>query len=138
MIKEIFQKIYYSDTDAYGVVWHGAYLRWFEMGRMEFCSEMGMDLEELAEQDIIFPVTNINVKYKTPAKLNDEIVIETSVTELTQLSCTFKQIIKNKLTNVINAIAEVKIVAVNNKGELYRRLPSNIKENFEKVMICKD
>ena len=34
------QKVYYSDTDAYGVVWHGSYLRWLEMGRVEYCEDL--------------------------------------------------------------------------------------------------
>mgnify|MGYP003304748190 CR=1 FL=1 len=131
------RKVYFADTDAYGVVWHGTYLRWFEMGRIEFCSELGMNLATLAQQNVVFPVAGINIKYKTPAKLNDEIIIETSVEKLTPLSCTFKQIVKNKSTEIINATAEVEVVAVNNEGKLYRRFPQEIKEKFDKVITVK-
>ena len=41
MRNEFIQKIYYADTDAYGVVWHGAYLRWLEKGRCDFSEELG-------------------------------------------------------------------------------------------------
>ena len=50
------QKVYYSDTDSYGVVWHGSYLRWLEMGRVELCNEMGLNINELHAQDIALPV----------------------------------------------------------------------------------
>ena len=44
-MKNIFEtKVYYSDTDAYGVVWHGAYLRWLEKGRADLCNTLGLDL----------------------------------------------------------------------------------------------
>ena len=41
------QKVFYSDTDAYGVVWHGSYLRWLEMGRVYLCEKAGLFLKEL-------------------------------------------------------------------------------------------
>ena len=42
-MKNIFeQKVSYCDTDAYGVVWHGSYLRWLEIGRMYFCDDIGL------------------------------------------------------------------------------------------------
>ena len=63
------QKVYYSDTDAYGVVWHGSYLRWLEMGRVEYCEDLGLNLIELEKQDIVMPVTNMNIRYKANANI---------------------------------------------------------------------
>ena len=76
-MKHIFeQKVFYSDTDAYGVVWHGSYLRWLEMGRVGVCEMLGHNLIDLKEKDIVLPVVNLNVKYKMSAKLNDVVVTE--------------------------------------------------------------
>ncbi len=47
MKHEFTHRVYYADTDAYGVVWHGTYLRWMEMGRVELCDKLGLDLVEL-------------------------------------------------------------------------------------------
>ena len=58
-------KVYYSDTDAYGVVWHGSYLRWLEMGRVMLCEQAGYKLSQLEKEDIVLPVAEINLKYKT-------------------------------------------------------------------------
>ena len=75
-------KVFYSDTDAYGVVWHGSYLRWLEMGRVMLCEEKGgAKLSELENNDIVLPVTELNVKYKNSAKLEDEITIETEISD---------------------------------------------------------
>lgn len=126
------QKVYYGDTDAYGVVWHGAYLRWMEQGRVELLNEMGLDLVELKKQDIVLPVTNLNIRYKSSAKLDDTIVIETEPLKLTPLTLSFSQTIKNKGTGKIHIQAEVEGVAVNNEGRLYRRMPESLKEVFEK------
>ena len=92
------QKVFYADTDAYGVVWHGTYLRWLEMGRVYLCEKLGLDLVTLKEQDVLLPVTNMNVKYKMSAKLNDDIIIETEISKFNGFSVTFKQVILDKVT----------------------------------------
>lgn len=133
-MKHIFeQKVYYSDTDAYGVVWHGAYLRWLEMGRVELCEKLGHCLLELQAQNIVLPVINLNVRYKSSAKLNDEMIIETSIQKFNSLSVTFKQTIRSKATNKIFVEALVELVAIDNDGKLYRRMPQILVEAFEKA-----
>jgi acyl-CoA thioester hydrolase len=134
MKHELKQKVYYSDTDAYGVVWHGSYLRWMEMGRVELCEAIGLNLLELVEQDIVLPVVNLNVKYKFSAKLNDEVIIETSIQKFTSLSVVFEQKIKDKTTNKIFTEALVELVAINNNGKLYRKMPTVLLDAFEKVI----
>ncbi len=136
-MKHIFeQKVFYSDTDAYGVVWHGSYLRWLEMGRVLWCEQAGYNLIDLKEQDIVLPVTNLNVRYKKSARLNDELIIETSIVKFNNLSVTFKQTIKSKETNITYIEAEVDVVAISNEGKLYRRMPSILAEVFERELKC--
>ncbi len=128
------QKVYYSDTDAYGVVWHGAYLRWLEMGRVMWCEMTGHNLIDLKNQDIVLPVVGLNIRYKSSAKLNDEIIIETSIEKCSNLSVTFKQFIKSKETGKIFTEASVEVVAINNEGKLYRRMPEVLKKIFERAL----
>lgn len=125
------QQVFYSDTDAYGVVWHGSYLRWLEMGRVFYCEQLGLDLISLKENDIVIPVTNLNVRYKASAKLNDKLIIKTKVSKITPLSMTFEQTITNAETNQTYIQAFVDVVAINNSGKLYRRLPDVLKTAFE-------
>ena len=128
------QKVYYSDTDAYGVVWHGSYLRWLEMGRTEFGEEIGIILPELVEQNIAMPVVNINLKYKASAKLNDEIVVETAIQKFNALSVTFEQKIKAKNSDKTFIEAVVDVVAIDNNGKLSRKMPQILLEMFEKAI----
>ena len=132
MEHEFTQQVFYSDTDAYGVVWHGSYLRWLEMGRVYYCENLGLNLIDLKEQDIVLPVTNLNVRYKSSAKLNDKIIVKTKVSKITPLSITFEQNIVNKETGALYIQALVDIVAINNSGKLYRRLPDILKIAFDK------
>ena len=138
-MKNIFeQNIYYADTDAYGVVWHGAYLRWMEKGRCDFCEDLGFNLVELVKQDIALPVANMNVKFKASAKLNDKLIVETWISKLTPICVTFSQSIKNKETGTVYILADFDIVAVNNDGKLYRRNPEVLKTALQGAMECKD
>jgi len=127
------QKVYYSDTDAYGVVWHGSYLRWLEMGRIELCECMGKTLIELQAQNIALPVVNINVRYKSSAKLNDNMIIETSIQKYNALSVTFEQKISDKISGKTFIEAVVDVVAIDNNGKLYRRMPEVLTKMFEEA-----
>ena len=137
-MKHIFeQRVFYADTDCYGVVWHGAYLRWLERGRVELCEMFGHNLAELKKQDILLPVINLNIRYKMSAKLNDEIVIETEITKFNGFTVTFKQYIKSKETGKIYIEADVDVVAISDStGKLYRRMPDTLAQSFEEALKC--
>ena len=134
-MKHIFeQTVYYGDTDAYGVAWHGSYLRWMEQARVEFCRAIGIDLVEMKKQDVMIPVTNLNIRYKASALLDDKIIVETEITEMTQLVVQFTQIIKHKETGKVFTIGKIEVVAVNSEGRIYRRVPDVLKVPCEKSM----
>ncbi|MBP3820912.1 acyl-CoA thioesterase [bacterium] len=137
-MKHIFeQKVYFSDTDNYAVVWHGAYLRWMEMGRVDFCSKLlGLGLKDLEKMDILLPVSSINIKYKSSAKLEDIVIVETEVSEYRGLTATFKQVIRSKATDQVFVTADVVIVAVHKDAKLYRRIPEPLASAFEKEIKC--
>jgi len=138
MKHEFEQKVFYSDTDAYGVVWHGSYLRWLEMGRCHWCEIAGHDLNDLAENhDIVMPVVNLNIRYKSSARLGDVMIIDTVLAKFNSLSATFKQTIKSKVTEKIFIEAEVEVVAISNRGKLYRRMPDILADVFKKELECR-
>lgn len=114
-------KVQYADTDAYGVVWHGTYLRWMEAGRVEWLFQNGIRIDELARDfGIVMPVVDINIKYKFSAKLMDNVTVSTIVKTHTNASVTFEQIIKIKETGKICTVAEVKATALDRDGKVMR------------------
>ncbi len=133
MKHEFKQKVFYSDTDAYGVVWHGSYLRWLEMGRMGLCDMVGYTLSTLYNADITLPVVELNVRYKSPAKLEEEILIVTELKEFSKISMTFGQKIFDAKTNKLHIDAWVKVVATHNDGNIYRKFPEALTDFVNKV-----
>ncbi len=129
-------RVYYADTDAYGVVWHGAYLRWLEAGRIEYTDKvLGLDLKKMQEDGCILPVIELNIKYRLSAKLDENLILETEVEELRPSAIVFKQTLKNKDTGVINIVGTVTCVAVDTTtNKMFRRLPSFITEAYNKQL----
>ncbi len=131
-IQEI--RVLYSDTDAYGVVWHGAYTKWFEAARVGLVEQLGLPLETLEGNDILFPVVEMNIRYKSSAKMNERIIIKQHVKELKPLSVTFEHNVYEKETNKLRVTAYTTIVVTNAKtGKMYRRIPENIYNEFLKA-----
>lgn len=132
------QRVFYADTDSYGIVWHGSYLRWMEMGRVYWTEMQGIKLENLRhEHDIVIPVANINIKYKMSAKINDNMIIKTELQSFNGLSAVFKQVISDKESGKIYIEAEVTIVCVNQEGKLYRKVPQILANIFNEVITCR-
>ena len=125
-------RVYYHDTDSYGVVWHGSYIRWFEEGRVELCELLGLKLDEMQKDGIVMPVVDLGVRYKASAFFDDRLLIETSISELKPMSVTFSHIVKNKETGKVNVLANTTIVAIDPNGKLIKRFPKYMQEAFEK------
>ena len=122
MEKSLDFRAYYADTDAYGVVWHGTYLRWFEAGRTEFLDELGISVKKIQDKDkVVLPVIEINVKYKASVKCDDKVKVFTSVAEVKPHYVVFNQIIKGEDGKVYTT-ATVKCVGVDENGRLIRNM----------------
>lgn len=127
-IQEI--RVLYSDTDSYGVVWHGSYTKWFEAARVEYCEKIGLDIAELESQNIVFPVVELNIRYKSSALMNERIVIKTIISELTPLRVTFEHKVYKKDTDILRVVAHSTIVSVNGKEKKMMKLPENLYKAF--------
>ncbi len=124
-------RILYSDTDSYGVVWHGAYTKWFEAARVGLVEALGVNLEELEASGTVFPVVEMNIRYKSSAKMNERIIIKTNITEVKSLSVTFEHKVYEKNTNTLRVIAHTSIVVIDAKtGKMYRRMPEELYSKF--------
>lgn len=123
------RRVYYGDTDAYGIVWHGAYVKWLEIGRTELVEKLGLSLRSLEERGITFPVVNINIDYKNSAKLNDILIIRTRLGRVSSLKVEFLHTIYNEDNREIIR-AETTIVSIDQNGKLFRRMPKEIYNYF--------
>ncbi len=81
-------RVRYAETDKMGVVYHSNYFVWFETGRTEYLRVLGYPYSRLEKEGIMLPVVECNAKYKKGAQYDDEIIVQTSVSELKGASVT--------------------------------------------------
>jgi acyl-CoA thioester hydrolase len=86
-------RVYYEDTDCGNVVYYANYLRYMERSRTEFMRDRGIELVELLHQGTMFMVVEAKVKYRSPAKYNDLLDIESTITDITSASIIFTTMI---------------------------------------------
>jgi len=91
-------RVYYEDTDLSGITYHANYLRWFERARSDLLRMLRIDQRAAIEagsdpsEGGAYAVAEMNIKYLSPARLDDDVVIETRCTELGAASCRMHQI----------------------------------------------
>jgi acyl-CoA thioester hydrolase len=86
-------RVYYEDTDLSGITYHANYLRWFERARSDLLRLLGIDQRAAIEgNEGAYALSEVNLKYLRPARLDDDVVITTRCTELGAASCRMHQI----------------------------------------------
>ena len=74
-------RVRYAETDQMGVVYHANYLVWFEVGRVELIRQMGLDYKAMErEEGCGIAVVEVNCRYKSPARYDDQLVVRTRIT----------------------------------------------------------
>jgi acyl-CoA thioester hydrolase len=81
----------YSETDQMGVVYHANYLVWMEVARVDYCRTAGFRYRDLeSEYGILLAVTEVDCRYLSPARYDDEVEIITSLTRVNYRALTFE------------------------------------------------
>jgi acyl-CoA thioester hydrolase len=76
-------RVRYPEVDAMGYLHHSRYLQYFEMGRVELLRSFGFSYADLERQGIFFVVIKAEIKYKSPARYDEELQLTTRVTRQT-------------------------------------------------------
>ncbi len=100
-------RVRYSETDQMGVVYHGNYAQYFEMGRVEWLRNMGVSYKSMEESGVMLPVVSLNINYKKPAKYDDELRVVTIFKNQESVKIEFDYEIyneKNELLTIANSI----------------------------------
>ena len=105
----------------------------FGMDLMQNGEKIGIKFRELENMSIHMPVVELNIRYKHPAKLFDEIEIKTTLKELKKTSATFEHEIKNTNTGMVILTATSTIVTTDTNGKLFRTMPKYLYEKYLKI-----
>lgn len=129
-------RVYYEDTDLSGITYHANYLRWFERARSDLLRMLDIDQRAAIESgEGAYALSEVNLKYLRPAKLDDDVVIETTCTELGAASCRMHQIATRNGEPLCEAILRVGFISLEGRP---RRQPREWRAAFEAFMTQKE
>jgi acyl-CoA thioester hydrolase len=117
-------RVIYGDTDQMGVVYYANYLRWFEMGRTELLRQIGATYAAVEKEGFFFPVTEVSCRYHKPARFDDEITVETTLTALGRATLDFSYRITRKNDGEILAEGWTRHACVDGKGKVTKISPA--------------
>ena len=72
-------RVRYGETDQMGVVYHGSYVPYFEIGRVEWLRNKGVSYKDMEQNGIALPIDSMHLNYKKPAKYDDLLTIHTKL-----------------------------------------------------------
>ena len=125
-------RVYIEDTDLGGVVYHSNYLCFLERARSDMLRCVGIDQRASIETGQgVYAVTEVCIKYVRPAKLDDELVIQTTLDELGAASCTMRQEILRQDKIITHATVSVAFLGSDGRP---RRHPVEWAEKFKKIL----
>jgi acyl-CoA thioester hydrolase len=118
-------RVYWEDTDAGGVVYHASYLRFMERGRTEFLRGRGIHQSALQQENgLTFVVADMNIRFRQPAKMDDELIVETVAKELGGASLLLNQKVMRGSDVLVEA--DVTCAVISREGKPMR-IPANVK-----------
>lgn len=89
-------RIRYSETDQMGVVYHGNYAQFFELGRTEWLRSLGITYKSIEKNGIMLPVINLSFQFIKPALYDEVITVKTTLLKKPGVKIEFSHVINNK------------------------------------------
>jgi len=123
-------RVYFENTDAGGVVYHGEYLKFLERARTEWLRHLGFDHQMLGRvHRIVFVVSSMAVEFVKPARLDDAIAVSVQVESLGKVRCVFQQEIRREGEVLVRA--KVTVACVTAEAFKPVEIPEALKRKME-------
>ena len=121
--------VFCEDTDFQGIVYHANYLKYFERARTQFLIDQNISQISLASSSLAFVIRDINLRYLTPAKLEDKLVVSSSVQSISRARLLFSQQIINPKNDTIICRGEIEVCFL----DLSKNKPKSFPENLLRI-----
>lgn len=124
-------RVRYAETDQMGVVYHGNFFTWFEVGRVELCRQLGFEYKRMeAEDDSYIVVAEAQCRYKRPARFDDVLTIRARVTQSQRRTLRFGYEVLDQKTGQTIATGETFHVICDRRGH-----PKSLPEKYRKYFL---
>jgi acyl-CoA thioester hydrolase len=124
-------RVYIEDTDLGGVVYHSNYLRFLERARSDLLRSLGINQRDALHTGLgIYAVSDMHIKYRRPARLDDELTILSRLVELRAASCVLDQQIVRGSELIAEAVVTAAFLTPEGRP---RRHPPAWRLKFEQI-----
>lgn len=124
-------RVRYAETDQMGVVYYGNYFTWFEVGRSEFCRQLGFDYKRMeTDDDSLIVVVEANCRYRRPARYDDLLTVRTRLIESRRRTIRFAYEIFKQDSGEQLATGETNHVICDHLGQ-----PKSLPEKYRKFFV---
>ncbi|HLT33810.1 MAG TPA: thioesterase family protein [Aquaticitalea sp.] len=127
---EIELRVRYGETDQMGVVYHGNYAQYFEVGRVEWLRKLGVSYKEMEKNGIMLPVISLNVNYKKSAHYDDLVKIKTQLVKIPSATIEFNYEIWNEKNDLL-ATGNTSLVFIDINKNRPTRCPQYILDKLQ-------
>ncbi len=126
-------RVYYEDTDLAGIVYYANYLKFIERGRSEWLRELGVDQRVLKQQGLVFAVRRVEADYLSPARFDDQLVVESSLHAQTSARIVIDQRVLREGAALF--VARVTVVCLGDGGRPLR-IPADVAARLQSAASC--
>ena len=123
-------RVYFENTDAGGVVYHGEYFKFLERARTEWLRHLGFDQQALARNHrVVFVVSSLAIDFLKPARLDDTVAVSVQLESLGKVRCAFAQEIRREDEVLVKAKVAVACIAAD--GFKPAEIPQPLRRKME-------
>lgn len=130
-------RVRYSETDQMGVVYHGNYLPYFEVGRVEWLRNQGISYKSMEENGVALPIVNINISYKKPARYDDLLTVVTKFKNQSSVKIEFECKILNEKGELLTTADFILVFVDIHTGKPILP-PANIKAIIDRMELSEN
>jgi tol-pal system-associated acyl-CoA thioesterase len=126
-------RVYFENTDAGGVVYHGEYLKFLERARTEWLRHLGFDHQALARNHrVVFVVTAASIEFAKPARLDDNVAVSVRLESLGKVRCVFAQEVRRDDEVLVKA--KVTVACVTGENLKPAEIPDALRRKMEAAL----
>jgi tol-pal system-associated acyl-CoA thioesterase len=123
-------RVYFENTDAGGVVYHGEYFKFLERARTEWLRHLGFHHQSLArDHGMVFVVTSLAIDFQKAARLDDNLAVSVRLESLGKVRCVFVQEIRRD--DEVLVVAKVTVASVAAQSLKPHEIPAALRRKME-------
>ena len=123
-------RVRYAETDRMGVVYHSNYLIWCETGRTELMRQAGYPYSRMEEEGFSLVVSEATLRYGAPARYDEKIVVETTVTRIRSRTVEFGYLVLNAESRRRLVTASTTLICLGASGAVVA-IPDDVRRILE-------